>query len=119
MELRVPVPAQELEEGPEVTLKEDRLKLTLLGEDRVAVVEFVGVKGFQFNSFAVCSADQMEAYGKVVEILRSTWIESVTRSSHEALGTIHHYRIFLDEVGCYDVLCSDVKLSEELSSHAQ
>ena len=108
----LPCKSQEFQAPPSLTQRGDRLELTYdfeteSGQYQHATISFRGVESFSFTSFESCSPDQVAAYDEVVVVCASKWLKQLRsrRASEESLA--RHYRIFLDEVGCYEVVASE------------
>jgi hypothetical protein len=106
----LPVLAQEFMEGPRVTFADARLVLEYdyeaeSGEYKWSRIEFAGVRAVSFTAYVSCDEEQVKAYGKLIELADSGWLERLRRTHFAATDNdqLHHYRIFLDEVGCYEV----------------
>lgn len=76
-------------------------------------ISFQGVRYYQFTSLYCCSPEMVKAYFKLVEVEKSRELKSFLkrdRSSNFSSQGIRHYRIFLDETGCYDVFSESCKV---------
>jgi hypothetical protein len=97
-------------DGPRLTFADARLILEYdyeaqSGGYKWSRVEFTGVRAVSFTAYESCDVQQVDAYGKLLELSESSWIERL-RQTHFATmdnADLRHYRIFLDEVGCYEV----------------
>ncbi len=65
---------------------------------------------FCFTGFGACTKDHLVAYDKLVALGESDWLKQVRSQSHQDLDSARHYRIFIDEVGAYDVIARSVEL---------
>lgn len=103
-----PCPSQEFEEGPQVILAADTVQLRYdceveSGGYAWAQLLFQGVAGFSFTAVHSCLPEHVDAYDQVVEVSGSTWLqELLSRRPYEG-PELRHYRVFFDDVGCYDV----------------
>lgn len=79
---------------------------------------FAGGRAYRWTWVRLCTPDMVEAYDSVVEVLRSQWVteavEQLKNDPGEAdhLG-LHHYMVFLDEDGCYEVLAESVSIERD------
>ena len=68
-------------------------------------LRFLGMQAYTFTADALCTLDHIEAIDKVLELESSGWGAEV--ASHRiAAGrpALHHYRVYLEGSGAYDVL---------------
>lgn len=63
---------------------------------------FTGVVGLGFTAARYCSEDQIGAYDKVEAVSGSRWVAGVP----DAPIGLRHYRIYFDDIGCYEVLAT-------------
>ena len=106
---RLPHPSQEFERGPEVHLTEGTLTVrydfeTEAGSYKWASFRFEEVSAFEFLGEELCGADQFEALDKLLEVRDSPWLKKLQESRRLGPGQVHHYRIYFDDYGCYEVL---------------
>ena len=69
---------------------------------------FDGVESFKCTYFVACDLDMLEAYGRVLDVGRSSWLESVIRNLSNAKWNskdLMHLRIFFDDGPCYEFIC--------------
>ena len=81
--------------------------------------------GIRFNSMAAsrtraercCTAWHIEkAYDTLVEIKNSPWVEEIRADTQERwryTWEMHHYMIYLDSVGCIEVIAESWTILEE------
>lgn len=99
-------------EPPSLTQRGDQLDLvydyeTDSGQYQRAAISFRGVEAFSFTSFELCSPEQVAAYDKVIAIHSSEWLKRLRSQRAIKEGTVLHYRMFFDEVGCYEIIASE------------
>ena len=75
--------------------------------DPMSTIEmrFLGVVSYAFTGEPLCTLEHIEAYDKVVELAGPGW--GVGLAPDRATinrAALHHYRVFLDARGAYDVL---------------
>lgn len=109
---RLPCLSQEFESGPVAELHRERLVLrydfeTEAGDYEWEALTFHGVISALFTDHESCTADQVAAYDKLVEVEGSVWIEKLQSVRIERARGVRHLRIYFDELGCYDVAASD------------
>ena len=100
----LPVKSQEFMQGPQLlhTLSELKLRFDYElpdGKYAWSALIFKGVEAFEFTGHSSCTRDQVRAYDRLVLVLDSNWL---SRRAPDR-GGLKHYRIYFDEVGCYDV----------------
>ena len=75
--------------------------------------QFENARWFQFTQLNNCKVEWIkEAYFKIVEIYSSEKLAEFLaedRSDNKSYGTLHHYRVFLDETGCYEFFSESAK----------
>jgi hypothetical protein len=103
----MPFKSQEFERGPELIQRRGDATLRLDYETESGlyewmVVYFTGVQAIRFTAWRYCSPDQIDAYDRLQEVNASEWI----RAAPDLPGGIKHFRIFFDEVGCYELLAA-------------
>lgn len=111
----LPCKSQECAKGPKLEMVFARAKLlydfeTETGEYAWSTLEFLQVEALSFTAAYSCSPDQIKAYDKLVEIPSSPWIESLIIGGRSQDKQLHHYRIFFDDVGCYEVVAQEWKV---------
>jgi hypothetical protein len=104
---RLPHKSQEFEEGPRVRLEPGQLTIAYdyeAGDGTYKWEEmfFAGVAAFAFTRPEYCDEGQIGAYDKLEEVADSNWRRAFPGLADE----IHHYRIYLEDAGCYEVLAS-------------
>lgn len=70
-------------------------------------VEFQGVRAYRFRAESHCTVWHIEAYDTVTEIEGSEWVAELAAAEPEETGgffEIHHYMLYLDSSGCYEVV---------------
>jgi hypothetical protein len=102
----LPSPSQEFESGPQISREFDALKIRYDFESEAGAYEweevtFTGVVAFRFTDAVHCSPEQIGAYDKLQIVTGSAWQSQLDGppASH-----VNHYRIYFDDVGCYEVL---------------
>lgn len=76
--------------------------------DEFSTIVFDGVEASCFTFYECCSPEQVSAYDRVIIVEDSPWATEITSRKVSKKITSTHYRIFIDEVGCYDVLAATV-----------
>ncbi len=93
-----------------------RLKI-LLAELPPVEFKFHRVRWHEFTALYRCSVEMISsAYFKLVEIIESQSLELYLdndQASSRAYKELHHYRIFLDEIGCHDIFAESVSLETD------
>lgn len=105
---RLPCKSQECDQGP--VLRQDVGDQLVLaydferesGEYGWEEIVFTGTVAFTFTAARHCSAEQVGAYDRIETVDRSAWARGVPNVP----PGLRHYRIFFDDVGCYEVLAT-------------
>ena len=110
--------SQEFELGPIVRLENGQLVIAYDYETDAGAygweeMSFAGIRGFSFTAAPDCSEDQVAAYDRVQQIDSSPWLARTA----DAPKSIHHYRIYFDDVGCYDVLAATFEPPPSVRDH--
>ncbi len=101
----LPHKSQEFNEGPRIRHEMDRLTIaydfeTEDGSYQWEELSFSGVAAIAFTGAAYCTEDQVGAYDKLVEVTDRHWARTLEGMPQD----VHHYRIYFDDAGCYEVL---------------
>lgn len=70
-------------------------------------VVFKEVRAYKYRAETHCTEWHVEAYDSMVEVLESTWredLEAVSLEDGSSYGKLHHFMIYIDSMGCYQVL---------------
>ncbi len=110
----MPFKSQEFSRGPELVQKSGRAELRLDYETRTGVyawksIRFVGISALEFTAWPSCTPEQVSAYDRFVEVEPSDWIRSLSGLPD---GT-HHFRVFFDDIGCYDVAAKELQVDDD------
>ena len=105
---QLPCKSQEFDQGP--MLRQDPGDQVAIaydfeqqsGEYGWEEMLFTGVISLRFTSSRYCSEEQVGAYDKVEVVDGSAWSAAVL----EAPLDLQHYRIYFDDVGCYEILAT-------------
>jgi hypothetical protein len=76
-------------------------------------IEFVKPRFYRYTALPNCTPEMASAYFKLVEMTSSSEVRAFIKSdtsNQRAYGDLHHFLIFLDETGCYEVFSESVKL---------
>jgi hypothetical protein len=104
----MPHPSREFVHGPQIRHgRLDKLVIAYDFEQRRGgyaweELAFSKVLAFSFTDHRYCSVGQIDAYDRLQEIVGSEW----TARLREPPEGIKHYRIYFDEIGCYEVLAT-------------
>lgn len=78
------------------------------GRERLGgTVEFEDARAYRYRAESHCTEWHVEAYDTLLEVEGSPWIDeliAVMPSDLHDLFHMHHYMIYLDGVGCYEVV---------------
>jgi len=101
----MPCKSQEFNEGPRLRQGPSTLALaydfeTESGDYAWEEVNFYGVVAFKFTAARYCTSDQIHAYDRLETVSESPWPLELA----DGPTGLEHYRIFFDDIGCYEVL---------------
>jgi hypothetical protein len=102
----MPHMSQEFHRGP--VLKQPAFDRAILaydfeaesGEYEWEEIHFHGVAAVRFTFAGVCQPEQIDAYDRLVDVGSSSWRLELYRPPMD----LRHFRIFFDDVGCYEFL---------------
>lgn len=63
---------------------------------------FEGAVAYRFTASNHSTIEHLKAYDQLVEIPSSPWLSELGSAPDE----LHHYRVFFEDYGCYEVLAS-------------
>lgn len=112
---KLPCASQEFMESPTANLAAGDLSISYDfeqedGEYGKSAINFNGVESFNFTLFETCKPEQVDAYDKLLEIEDSALLAEHQSRKIEQEEDLRHYRIFFDEIGCYDVLAKGLSV---------
>ena len=73
-------------------------------------ITFDGVRAYRHRAESHCTAWHVEAYDTLTEVRESAWVADLrgaTPDDQRDLFPMHHYMIYLDSAGCYEVVAAD------------
>ena len=84
-------------------------------------LRFKGVRAYRFRSDIHCTADLIAFFDKLVEIRSSEWLVELIAAMPDDLKSsarsAHHYAIYIDSTGCFEVIASAwEKMKEEMGA---
>jgi hypothetical protein len=95
------------------------LRCTYVGDDDVRYAfafHFDVVRALRHRAEMVCTLWHIQgAYDTLVKVRDSEWreeIETLTREQQYDPGELHHYMIYLDSSGCYEVIARTWEMTE-------
>ncbi len=102
-------------EGSEFSMSGWDAVLTVhIAEQASFTICFSRVRWHEFTALPNCSADQIRnAYFKLVDLGSTQRLKSFLASdssSRKAYGSLSHYRVFLDETGCHEILAESARV---------
>jgi hypothetical protein len=109
--MRLPIPSTEMDE---VTLLHARGALSLRleygeREGSTGQFRFERARAHRHRAESHCPAWTVGAYDRLVEIDESPWLQELVAAMPEDMRDLfemHHYAIYLDSFGCYEVVAS-------------
>jgi hypothetical protein len=108
-----PIASQEIEDGPELLVQPGLVVLRYRGEGRTDWIElrFRNILRAAFTEFSACSPDQVSAYDRLLDLGDATPLAGeVLGVARRDTAGMRHFRIFLDDVGTYDVVAREVEI---------
>jgi hypothetical protein len=96
-------------EGCEFRISDGSAALSIrVAEQEPFTIYFSHVRWCEFTALPNCSADQIRsAYFKLVDLGSTDWrsaFSSADTSARKPYASLRHFRIFLEETGCYELL---------------
>lgn len=75
-------------------------------------IKFYRVKYHQFTALHHCDESMIEAYFKVIELPKSKELKKFLNKGNSGYPSenLKHFRIFLDETGCFDIFAESAAL---------
>jgi hypothetical protein len=75
---------------------------------------FEQVRAYRYRSSGECTTWHWAAYGKLVEVESSAWIDELLKARLHTDGPLwhqlHHFMIYVDDDGCYEVAAARWRL---------
>jgi len=111
----LPCKSQEFNLGPKVYLTATTAIIeydyeTSSGDYAWSKIKFLGLQGVLFTYYDVCKTKHIEAYDKIVVVTPSDWLHQLESCRAFNNTSAKHYRIFFDEVGCYEFIAGSIEL---------
>ena len=79
-------------------------------------IYFRGIFGFKYSSHPLCTADDVDAYDQIVEVLDSDWLKEFSQLDEEMTHTkkdeLHHYMTYFDSEGVYEFIAKSFGVEE-------
>lgn len=107
-----PIASQEIADGPEFLVQIGGALLRFRGEGDAAWIEvrFRDILSAAFTEFSACTPEHLLAYDRLVDLGNATPLAGeVLRACKRDSAGMRHLRIFLDDVGSYDVVARYVE----------
>ena len=104
----LPVKSQEFNDGPKIHQAPDERFIIKYdfeldtGDYAWEELIFVGTVAFRFTESRHCTSDQVAAYDRLQDLGRTDWLTAIRQPP----GDVRHYRIYFDDIGCYEVLAA-------------
>ena len=111
---KLPFRSQEFLNGPQLihTVTGVRLRLdyeTETGEYAWKSLSFKPIYAVRFTTQLSCTPDQLHAYDKLVAVDPAEWLSTMSGIPDDC----KHYRVFFDDVGCYDIAAKSFEVVED------
>jgi hypothetical protein len=115
----LPVLSQEFRDWPIAKIERSGFTLsfdaeTSSGEYVWSHLTFENTLAVRFTGHTACQEDQFDAYDQLVDVTDSAWRRDVENAS--GLRGLRHFRIYFDDVGCFDIVGSDFFYSGSTNS---
>jgi hypothetical protein len=101
---RSPPPARTAGDAAEGRLKHETFTLFYRLDGKEREIQFLRVVALRITEVDACTPEHTSARHKLVVLEESEWLREFQGRAREDIESTRHYRIFLDDVGCYDVL---------------
>jgi hypothetical protein len=126
--ISLPFRTNALEDGPVITFRDDHLvmKYDNCEHDMVWIkIDFTEVLKYCYTQMCCCQAEQLVGSDSIVVCTNSMILNDAIKEWEISVGwqewqkkkggasRFKHYRIFFDDVGCFDVIASDYKVKNE------
>src|ERR1043166_3451915 len=103
----LPRKSQEFNEWPKITQRSGVVLIAydFEGEDGNydwEEIAFAGVVAFKFTAAAHCPKAQVSAYATLQAVTSSSWRAEL----RDVTTSVRHYRIYFDDIGCYETLAT-------------
>jgi hypothetical protein len=114
----MPFKSQEFAHGPKLEIYFDRLILLLdyeieSGGYKWLRLNFSRVVAFSFTVFGFCTVEQIKSYDRLSKVAESPWLEELfSRAMTKPSTGANHYRIFFDEIGCYEIAAESFDIAD-------
>jgi hypothetical protein len=108
-----PIASQEIVDGPELLVQPGCVVLRYRGDGRSDWIElrFGNILCVVFTEFSACSAEQVSAYDRLLDLGNATLLaRNVLAAARRDTACMRHFRMFLDDVGTYDIVACEVEL---------
>lgn len=108
-----PIASQEIEDGPELLVQPGCVVLRYRGDgcSEWTELRFRDIMSAVFTEFSACSAEQVLAYDRLLDLGHATRLASeVLGAAKRDTAGMRHFRMFLDDVGAYDIVAHDVEI---------
>lgn len=80
-------------------------------------VEFSRRRAYRYTAESHCTLWHLDAYDTLVEVEDSEWVAELLEAMPEdmrAMFEMHHYMIYLDSSGCYEVVAASWRFLPEV-----
>ena len=101
----LPYPSTEIDDGPNIASAIGLLTLSFSSEEGgQCKICFDGVFAYRFTEFGACTTVDLDSYDALHELKKSRWLKLLRKTSRDIDRNLKHYKIFLDDIGCYDIV---------------
>jgi hypothetical protein len=76
---------------------------------------FDGVRALRCRASGECTSWHKDPYGQLVEVADSDWVAELEAVPPLSIWEMHHYMIYLDQDGCYEIIAKSWEVLPELS----
>jgi hypothetical protein len=92
------------------------------GERQNVAIEFYRAMAMRHRAESFCTVNHIrDCYDTLVEIDPSSWreemLQDVSPKLQPHIPQLHHYMIYLDSVGCFEVLAARWNVTEVIDQH--
>lgn len=109
----LPCRSHDIINGPELIVSTDSACIRFDSEDILdGRIEFAGLVATRFTSVHACTTDLIASYDKMVAFCDSDWMRELRQTAWDHVGELQHFRIFFDDIGCFEFIAEDVQISD-------
>jgi hypothetical protein len=109
----LPYPSTEIDNDfPEAILRSTILSIRIeYVESKAIDLRFGSVVAMLFTEWTACPEQVLDAYDVILNVRDSDFLRQIEASLHiDRPKSLNHYRLYLDDIGCYEVIAASFEL---------